>query len=73
MAGVGVYSPPARDHRLDAVGGQHLERAVEGGLRQRVRVDAEEQRAVDALPCGGRWQIAWVIASMCAFVEGAVE
>ena len=37
------------DHHLDAVGRQHLERAGEGRLRQRVRVDAEEQRAVDVL------------------------
>ena len=38
------------DHHLDAVGGQHLERAREGGLGERVRVDADEQRPVDALP-----------------------
>ena len=48
-AGVGVYSPPRAIIDLDAVGRQHLERAVEGRLRQRVGVDAEEQRAVDAL------------------------
>jgi hypothetical protein len=41
-AGVGV-------HRVDAVGRQHLQRAAQRGLRQRVRVDADEQRAVDAL------------------------
>jgi hypothetical protein len=37
-----------RDHQLDAVGRQHLDRAVEGRRGQRVRVDAQEQRAVDA-------------------------
>ena len=49
MAGVGVYSSPRRDHHLDAVGGQHFERAGERRRRQRVRVEADEQRAVDAL------------------------
>src|SRR3546814_4108476 len=37
------------DPHLHAVGGQHFQRAVAGRLRQRVRVDAQEQRAVDAL------------------------
>src|SRR3546814_9668855 len=37
------------DPHLHAVGGQHFHRAVAGRLRQRVRVDAQEQRAVDAL------------------------
>ena len=36
------------DHDLDVVGGQHLQRAGEGGRGQRVRVDAEKERAIDA-------------------------
>ena len=36
------------DHRVDPVGGKYLERACQGGLGQRVRVDADEQRAGDA-------------------------
>ena len=57
---------------LDAVGGQHFERARERRLRQRVRVDAEEQRPVDAL-------LAAVLADRLAdrehvrFVEAAFE
>jgi hypothetical protein len=35
---------PFRDHYLDAVGRQHLERRRVRGNRQRVRVDAEKQR-----------------------------
>ena len=56
-AGVGVYSSLRGDHHLDAVGRQHLERAGERRLRQRVRVDAEKQRPVDALLPGDsrRW------------------
>ena len=38
-----------RDHRLDAVGCEHFEGAVEGGLRQGVGVDADEQGAGDPL------------------------
>ena len=38
-----------RQHHVDAVGRQHLERAGARRLRQRVRVDAEEQRPVDAV------------------------
>jgi hypothetical protein len=37
------------DHRFDAVGGQHFERGGTGRRGQRVRVQPEEQRAVDAL------------------------
>ena len=48
-AGVGVYSSPRRDHDLDAVGGQHLECAGERRRRQRVSVEADEQRSVDVL------------------------
>ena len=36
------------DHHLDAVGREHLERARKRRLRQRMGVDADEQRAVDA-------------------------
>ncbi len=38
----------ARKHDLDAIGGQHLQRAGLRGHGERVRVDTEEQRAVDA-------------------------
>ncbi len=38
------------DHRLDAVGGQHLERRALGRTGYRVGVLAEEQRSGDALP-----------------------
>ena len=37
-----------RDHDLDVVGGQHLERAGISWCGERVRVDAEKQRAIDA-------------------------
>ncbi len=37
-----------RDQHLDAVGRQHLEGALEGGLRQRMGVAADEQRSVRA-------------------------
>ena len=37
------------DHHLDAVGREHLERRGEGGLGERVRILAEEERAVDAV------------------------
>ena len=36
------------DHHLDAVGGEHLERARQRRLGQRMGVDADEQRPVDA-------------------------
>ena len=36
------------EHDVDAVRGEHLERARRGRLRQRVRVDAEKERPVDA-------------------------
>ena len=36
------------DHHIDVVGGKYLERACQGGFGQRVRVDADEQRAGDA-------------------------
>ena len=36
------------DHRVNLIGGKYLERACEGGLGQRVRVDADEQRSGDA-------------------------
>ena len=39
----------AVEHDVDAVGGEHLERAGARGLRQRVRVPPEEQRPVDPL------------------------
>ena len=39
-----------REHDFHTVGRQHFERAGTGRHRQRVRVDAEEQRAADALP-----------------------
>ena len=39
-----------RDQCGHAVTGQHFEAACEGRLRQRVGVDAQVQRAVDALP-----------------------
>src|SRR3712207_9362225 len=42
-AGVGV------DHDVDAVGAEHLDDRARGRLGQRVRVAAQEQRAVDAL------------------------
>ena len=38
-----------REHDIHAVGRQHFERAGTSRHRQRVRVDAEEQRAIDAL------------------------
>ena len=36
------------DHHLDAIGREHFQRARQGRLRQRVGVDADEQRAGDA-------------------------
>jgi hypothetical protein len=36
------------DHRLDAVGGKYFQRARQGRLRQRVGIDADEQRPGDA-------------------------
>ena len=39
--------PGGGDPHFDAVGGQHLERGLERRLRQRMRVDAEEERPVD--------------------------
>ena len=36
-----------RQHDIDAMGGQHLEAACTGGLRQRMGVDAEEERPTD--------------------------
>ncbi len=38
----------SRDHDLDVVGGQHLERAGISGYGERVRVDAEKQGTIDA-------------------------
>ncbi len=38
-----------RQHDIDAVGRQHLDRGGTGRERQRVRVDTEKERAVDAL------------------------
>ena len=48
-AGVGVYSSSAAIMHGDVVGGEHLERAAKRRLGQRVGVDADEQRSVDAL------------------------
>ena len=38
-----------RNHDLDAVRGQHFHRAGEGGLGERMRIDAQEQRPIDAV------------------------
>ena len=38
-----------RQHQLDAIRGQHFDRARKSRCRQCMRVDTEEQRAVDAL------------------------
>ena len=38
------------DHHRDIMGGEDLKRADKRRLRQSVRVDADEQRAVDTLP-----------------------
>ena len=46
---------------------------AQAGCGQRVRVDAEEQRAVDALCACGSRQIAWLIASTCASLKLRVE
>ena len=56
-AGVGVNSPPAATQRLDAVGGQYFQRTFECRLRQGVRIDADEQRTIDAVAARGtrRW------------------
>ena len=49
---------------LDAVGGQHLERGRKRRRRQRMGVEAKEQRAIDAFLLRYS-QIAWLIASTC--------
>ncbi len=36
------------DHRFDAVGGEHFQRARERRLRKRMRIHTEEQRPIDA-------------------------
>ena len=36
------------DHHLDVIGREHLDRARQRRLRQRMRVDSDEQRTVDA-------------------------
>ena len=36
------------DHDLDPVGRQHLDRGRERGLGERVRVDPQEERTIDA-------------------------
>ena len=36
------------EHRVNLIGGKYLERACEGGLGKRMRVDADEQRSSDA-------------------------
>ena len=38
------------DKGVDAVGREHLERAAVRGPRERMRVDAKEERSVDSLP-----------------------
>ena len=35
------------DHRFDTVGREHLQRAGKSGFRQRMRIDAHEQRPID--------------------------
>src|SRR5262249_60242805 len=37
------------DHHVDAIRGEHLQRADEGRLRQRVRIPADIERSVDAV------------------------
>src|SRR6185295_16579706 len=37
------------DHHVDAVGAEHLHDALRRGLRERMRVAPQEERAVDAL------------------------
>ena len=41
------------DHHLDAVGREHFERARQRRLGQRMGVDADEQRSVDAACAAG--------------------
>src|ERR1035441_9055474 len=49
MGGGGGLFTPRRRHGLDAVARQPLERGGEGRYRQRVGIEADEQRAVDAV------------------------
>jgi hypothetical protein len=41
--------PPTRDHDGNIVRGQHFQRAGKGRLGQRVRVDPQKERALDAI------------------------
>jgi hypothetical protein len=47
--GCGCVFIPVRKHDFHTVGRQHLKRAGQRRLRKRMRVDAQEQRAIDTL------------------------
>ena len=49
IAGVGVYSSPAASITSTPLAASTSSALSQAGCRQRVRVDAEEQRPVDAL------------------------
>src|SRR5665647_1024012 len=60
------------DYCIDVIGGKYLERACQGGFRQSVGVDSDEQRAGDAI-------VASVMTDCLAdrqdmsFIEGVIE
>ena len=56
------------DHRIDVIGGKHLEGACQGGFGQRVCVDSDEQRAAYAASAPVE-AIAWLIAWICASLK----
>jgi hypothetical protein len=67
-AGCGGVTTILVQHHLHAVRREHLERGAPRGLGQGVRVDAEEQRAVDP-GLGACRQIASETARICDSVK----
>ena len=60
------------DHRIDVIGGKYLKRACQGGFGQCVRVDADEQRAGDAVSTPVMTDCLADRQDVC-LVEGVVE